>query len=206
MLATLLAVSAPGADRELGALLKGVETRYNSAKTLQVLFKEDSTALGQPHRSESGTLTLSGPGLMRWDYDKPKGKVWVSDGKQHYMWLPDENRVELEKIKESDDLRGPIAFLLGKLHFEKEFRNLQSHPEGNGNVLVTADPKSDTLPFSHVEFLVGPDDSILELKVTGTDKSLLAYHFDQEKRDVPVDPKIFHFKIPEGAEVVRLEQ
>ena len=39
----LLAVSAFAGDAKLEALLKTVETRYNTTKTLQVLFHEDYT-------------------------------------------------------------------------------------------------------------------------------------------------------------------
>ena len=46
----LAAVSAFAADAPLDTLLKGVESRYNKAKTLQVLFHEDYTPPGRPKR------------------------------------------------------------------------------------------------------------------------------------------------------------
>ena len=85
LLPGLLAVSAFAGDAALDTLLKGVETRYNKAKTLQVLFHEDYTPPGRPKRSESGTLILRKPRKMRWDYDQPKGKLFIGDGK--YLWL-----------------------------------------------------------------------------------------------------------------------
>src|ERR1700730_14252823 len=146
----LLAVSAYAADARLDALLKSVETRYNRAKTLQVVFHEEYTPQGKPRRSESGTLMLRKPRLMRWDYDQPKGKLFVSDGK--YLWLctPSENRAEKMKFQETEDLRAPLAFLLGKLNFEKEFRNLEERPEGpegpqGRDTRIKAEPKSDNL-------------------------------------------------------------
>jgi len=36
-------------------------------------------------------------------------------------------------------------FLLGKLNFEKEFRNLHARPEGTGT-RITAEPKTGNLP------------------------------------------------------------
>jgi outer membrane lipoprotein carrier protein len=197
----LLAVSSFGADTDATRTLKAVETRYNSAATLQVLFREDYTPSGRPHRSERGTLTLSKPGRMRWEYSLPPGKLWVSDGKRVSMYLPQENRVEQSPLKESDDVRVPLAFLLGKLHFDKEFSNLQWRPEGTG-MRILADPKSDTLPYSEVEFLISAQNQIREVKVTGFDKSILIYSFDQEKLNLPVDPKLFQLRVPPGAEVV----
>ena len=69
----LLAVSAFAADPQLGNLLATVEARYNHATTLQVLFQEQYTRQGEPHRAEGGRLQLRKPGKMRWDYTEPQG-------------------------------------------------------------------------------------------------------------------------------------
>lgn len=197
----LLAVSAFAGDAKLDSLLKAVESRYNRAKTLQVLFQEDYTAQGKPRRSESGTLLLRKPGRMRWDYSQPKGKLFVSDGKFLWLYTPAENRAEKMKFQESDDMRAPLAFLLGKLNFAKEFRNLQARPEG-ADTRITAEPKTDNLPYSAVEFVVTPESRIREVRVTEFDQSILSFTFDQEKVDPPLDDKLFRFQAPPGAEVV----
>jgi outer membrane lipoprotein carrier protein len=201
----LLAVCAFGADPQLDTLLKGVEARYNKAKTLQVLFKEVYTPPGKARRTESGLLLLRKPGKMRWAYSQPPGKLFISDGKLLWLYTPDENRVEKMKFKETDDLRAPLAFLLGKLNFDKEFSNLQGHSEG-GDMRITADPKSDSLPYSAVEFLVAPDQHIKEVKVTSFDRSVLHFFFDQERIDPVLDAKLFNFQAPKGVEVVEAGQ
>ena len=204
-LGCLLAVSAFAADPQTATLLKSVEQRYNRANSLQVLFREDYTRTGHARRSESGVLELRKPGRMRWEYSDPKGKLAVCDGKTFWMYTPSENRVEKTPLKETDELEAPIAFLLGKLHFEKEFRNLVGKPEGS-DMLVTAQPKSDNLPYSAVEFLVAADARIREVKVTRFDNSILDYSFDQEKLDPKLDDKLFHFQPPGGAEVVEAQK
>jgi outer membrane lipoprotein carrier protein len=198
----LLAVSAFAADPKMESLLKSVEARYNKAKTLQVLFQEDYTRAGEGHRpTESGILMLRKPGRMRWAYNQPKGKLWVSDNKSLWLWLPDENRVEKMKMQESDDMRVPLAFLLGKLYFDKAFRNLVAKPEGQ-DVRITGEPKTENLPYSAVEFVVAPDSSIKVVKVTSFDKSILEFHFFQERLDPKLDDKLFQFQVPKGAELV----
>lgn len=194
----LLAVSAFAGDAELDSLLKKVENRYNRAKTLQVLFTEQYTPPRSATRKESGVLMLRKPGRMRWDYTDPKDKLFVADGKSLWLYTPTDHRVEKMKVEESDDMRAPLAFLLGKLHFDKEFRNLQGKPEG-GDTRVTAEPKTDNLPYSAVEFVVAPDARIREVKVTGFDHSILDFTFDQEKLDPPLDSKLFQFQMPPGA-------
>jgi outer membrane lipoprotein carrier protein len=202
-LAGLLAVSAFAADTPLADLLKTVEQRYNRVDTLQVLFREDYARTGHARRSESGVLELRKPGRMRWDYSDPKGKLAVCDGKVFWTYYPSENKVEKLPLRESDD--APLAFLLGKLNFNKEFRNLQGKPEGS-DTRITAEPKTDNLPYSAVEFLVTAQGRIREVKVTRFDNSLMGYTFDQEKMGPKLDDKLFQFQVPKGAEVVEADK
>jgi len=207
LLLGVLAVSAFAGDANLDGLLKGVETRYNRANTLQVLFHEEYTPPGPgggpARRSESGRLMLRKPGRMRWDYSQPRGKLFISDGKFMWLYTPTENRAEKMKLQESDDMRAPLAFLLGKLNFEKEFRNLQTRPEGAGaGTRITAEPKTANLPYSAVEFVVTLENRIREVKVTGFDNSILDFTFDEERLNPPLDGKLFQFQAPPGAEVV----
>jgi len=185
-------------------LLRGVEGRYNTAKTLQVLFKEEYTPPGHARRTESGIIMLRKPGKMRWNYSQPPGKLFVSDGKMIWLYTPDENTVERSKFKESEDMRVPLAFLLGKLHFDKEFRNIQAKPEG-GDLRITAEPKTDNLPYSAAEFVVASDSHIREVKVTGFDKSVLRFIFDQERLNPNLDAKLFTFQMPNGAKIVEAQ-
>lgn len=192
-----------GAD--LSGLLKSVEERYNRAQTLQVQFRESYTAPGRPTTMEAGTLSLRKPGRMRWDYTSPAGKLFISDGKTLWLYVPKNNRVEKMKVKESEDMRAPLAFLLGKLNFSKEFRNIQSRQEGEV-AWIAAEPKSDSLPYSKVEFAVTPDARITRVRVTGLDRSVIDFGFENEKRNPVFDSKMFQFQMPAGAELVEAGQ
>jgi len=188
------------ADPALMKTLKAVEDRYNHAQTLQLAFSEGYIAQGKTRKPETGTLFLSKPGRMRWQYTFPSGKLFLSDGKFAYVIVPDSPRVQKTKVKESDDLRTPLAFLLGRLHFEKDFQNFQSRPEGAGT-WVTADAKSRDLPYTKVAFEVTPQYQIRRLQVTYQDLSMLDFQFDQEKVNPPLDSKLFKFELPSGSMV-----
>lgn len=148
---------------------------------------------------------LRKPGRMRWNYTSPEGKLFVSDGKFLWLYTPSNHQVEKMKIKESDDMRAPLAFLLGKLHFDKEFRDIKSQPAANGT-LITANPKTDSLPYTKVEFVVGADSQIRRVQVTGYDQSVLEFEFDQEKLNPALEASLFQFKMPAGASLVETAQ
>lgn len=178
-----------------------VQKRYNSARTLSLQFEETYSILGHPRPPESGTLTLRKQGKMRWDYTKPSGKLFISDGKNVFLYTAGDNRVEEIPVKDTEDMRAPLAFLLGHLDFRKEFRDFKEE-EHSGDSWLVASAKSDRVPYSKIEMVVRPDGAIQQLKIFERDQSELAFTFSDEKVDLPVPNDLFRFTIPPGAEVV----
>lgn len=199
LLATLIA-PARAADFDVARTLKGIEDRYNRAQTLQLSFTESYQLRGR-QLVEKGELFLRKPGRMRWQYTSPPGKLFISDNKFIYSYTPQDRRAEKMKMKETDDMRAPLAFLLGRLQFNEDFREFRSQPEGDG-VFITAIPKSDKLPYTEVSFLAAPDFSIRRLEVKGQDGSVLQFTFESEKKDPPIQDAMFSFTPPPGAEYI----
>lgn len=196
---------ARGADIDVPRILKGIEDRYNHIQTLELSFSESTTMQGRK-RTQSGQLFLRKPGKMRWEYTMPAGKLFVSDGKFLYYFNPDEKRAEKMKLKEADDMRAPLAFLLGQLHFNDDFREFKAQSDGRENVFITAIPKSDKLPYTEVTFLVSPDFVIHWLRVRGQDNSLIEFSFENEKKNPPLQEAMFRFMPPPGVEYVDSSQ
>jgi len=201
----LLAVSAWAGTPDISEILKGVENRYNRARTLEVSFQQVTDAPRRAARTESGELYLRKPGRMRWEYSVPKGKLFISDGKYIYLYTPANNRVEKSKVKESDDLRAPLAFLLGILDFRRDFKRFVLRQDGE-SLSIIAEPKSENATFTQVEFRVGPDYEIRELEIIGHDNSIMQFRFENEKLNPPLKDSLFKFTAPEGAEIVERDQ
>ena len=201
---SLACLPLAAADPNLKTLLKGIEQRYNRAKTLQVEFNESYSVQGQARKSESGQLTLRKPGRMRWDYTEPAGKLFLSDGKDVYLYTPAAHRVEKGPLKASEDMHAPLAFLLGKLDFSKEFSEFSLKPDA-ADLIVTATAKSNKLPYEKIEMLVTPDYQIRRLVVIGQDQSILTFQFANEKLNPPVSDAQFKFQMPAGATLVASE-
>jgi outer membrane lipoprotein carrier protein len=200
LLLAALITPARAADLDVTRILKGIEDRYNHAQALQLSFTETYQLRGR-QLVEKGELFLRKPGRMRWQYTSPSGKLFISDNKFIYSYTPQDHHAEKMKMKETDDMRAPLAFLLGRLQFNEDFREFRSHPESDG-VFITAIPKSDKLPYTEVSFLAAPDFSIRRLEVKGQDGSVLQFTFENEKKDPPIQDSMFRFTPPSGAEYV----
>ena len=123
------AIYAAGAASDLDPALHAIENRYNHAQSLKLDFSESFLASRRPTQTESGVLYLRKPGRMRWEYTSPAGKIFLADGKDTFLYTPDDHRAEKAPLKLSEDDRAPLAFLLGKLDFHKDFQSFESHSE-----------------------------------------------------------------------------
>jgi outer membrane lipoprotein carrier protein len=206
VLALLAALPAAAAPSEgLDGLLKSVENRYNRAQSLKLDFSESYSGTRTPVQNESGVLYLRKPGRMRWQYAAPAGKLFISDGKEVFLYTPGDQRAEKSKLKESEDMRAPLAFLLGKLNFAKEFKDFQARQEGAATWIIAL-PKSENLAYSKVEFLATPDGAIQRVRITGQDQSKLDFTFSNEELNAPSTPSLFLFQAPPGVPVVEAGQ
>jgi outer membrane lipoprotein carrier protein len=199
----LAAAALPGADSvDLAKLLKGVEDRYNSIRTLQIDFEQTYIAPNRARRVETGNLRLRKPGRMRWEYTKPDGKLFVSDGSTYWYYSVLAKRAEKMKLKEAQDIQAPLAFLIGKLDFQRDFGKFLIQTAGE-LVTITAEPKNpQKSPFATVGFTVGKDSRMSTLTIKGQDGSTMIFQFSSEIRNPLLNDSIFTFVAPPGVEVV----
>jgi outer membrane lipoprotein carrier protein len=195
------AIYAAGAASDLDPTLHIIENRYNHAQSLKLDFSESFLASKRPTQTETGVLYLKKPGRMRWEYTSPAGKIFLADGKDTFLYTPDDQRAEKASLKLSEDDRAPLAFLLGKLDFHKDFQSFESRNDG-GNSWIVAKPKSQNLPYSEVAFLASSDGQIHKIRVTNQDQSKLEYTFTNEELNAPVAPGLFVFHPPAGVQIV----
>src|SRR4051794_2022520 len=94
---------AMGADDDAVAKIAAqVDKRYNSLQSFKADFVELYSGAGVA-RQESGTLTLKRPGRMRWDYREPNQKLFLSDGKTAFFYVPGERQARKTDVKKIDD-------------------------------------------------------------------------------------------------------
>lgn len=197
-------VSLPAyAEPKLGEVLSGIERHYNSLGTMRVEFAQTVEYHGRPSLHERGTLSLLRPQKMRWDYREPEGKLLVGDGDLLHMYNPRANQVRPVRLDETGDLRAPLSFLLGRLNFRRQFRNLRFEVIGGVKTIV-GDGRRGKDPYDRVEFSYDPETLDLKrLRVIGRDGTYTTtFAFADEERNVRLDESLFVFVPPAGAEVL----
>lgn len=204
----LCVVRATAAPVDIKAIAAAVDAHYNHLRSLEAEFTEIYRGSGID-RTESGTLWLKKPGKMRWEYRSPKQKLFVSNGKDAWFYVPDDRQARKESAQKLEDVRSPLAFLLGKTKLEKELRGLSLAPDISpleaGNVVLRGVPKSFEDQISEIVLEITPQNQIVRLIMQGLDGAATEYRFTDEKEDVAISDVQFGFKPPPGTEVVEGE-
>jgi outer membrane lipoprotein carrier protein len=200
-----LAAVATGEAPDVKALAAAVDEHYNHLRSLEAEFTQFYRGSGM-ERIESGTLWLKKPGKMRWEYRSPKQKLFVSNGKDAWFYVPEDRQARKESAKKLEDVRSPLAFLLGKTKLEKELQGLSLAPDiapiGAGDWVVRGVPRALADEISEIVLEVSPEHRIVRIFLQGVDGATTEYRFTEQKEDVAIADGRFGFQPPAGTEVV----
>lgn len=205
LLLTLLPAVAANSTPDIHAIAQAVDNRYNHLRTLQAEFTETYRGDGV-ERAESGSLWLKKPGKMRWEYRSPKEKLFLSDGKDAWFYLPGDRQVRRTSVKKLDDLRSPLGFLLGKTRLEKELDGLSTAPDlaplTPGNTVLRGVPKGMADRINEVVLEITPDYRIARIQFEEGDESVTEYRFSEQRENGEIADQRFRFTPPPGVEIV----
>jgi outer membrane lipoprotein carrier protein len=206
-------------------VVKTVEARYHSSHNLKAIFLERYNEGRLTARVESGTAYFSSPGRMRWEYESPEEKLFLTDGKTTWFYVPADHTVSRMSMKESSDWRTPLALLTGKANLNKYCKRLEfGDPphDAPGNVTLRCIPAgSQPTNQANDDQPLSPDSGVqiqavlLEVdpqtgwlaKVTIRQPGgvQLEYSFGKWQGNIEVPETMFHFIAPKGVAIVNAD-
>jgi outer membrane lipoprotein carrier protein len=213
LLFVAVALPVQAQNDDVRPLARAVDAHYNHLRSLQSDFTEIYRGDG-PERVESGTLWLKKPRKMRWEYRSPKEKLFISDGEAVWFYLPAERQLRKTEFRKLDDLRSPLAFLLGKTKLENELRGLSKvvdqAPLGAGNTLLRGVPQgvvpqSVAGQLSEVQLEITPSNQIVRIILLEADGATTEFRFAGWKENSELSDSRFQFTPPPGVETVEGE-
>ena len=194
-------------DTLLESSIDALQKKYSRIVDLRLDFIQNYKTPRRPSRTETGVLYLRRPGMMRWEYKSPSEKLFVSDGKSVYFYLPEEHQVQKTSVKESRDQRLPFLFLLGRGNLKKDFSKVEWAEDQKaffaGNRVLYAYPKKNIDEFSKV--LMEFDPATLQLQrvtIYDIDGSTSEFVFSNIKENSGLKALLFSFKIPPNVDVL----
>lgn len=209
LITTLLCCIPALAQNKVSDVAHATDDHYNHLQTFKAEFTEMYQGPGIS-RSESGTLWLKKPGRMRWEYRQPREKLFLSDSHNAFFYVPGERQARKTAIKNLDDIRSPLRYLLGKTKLEKELEGLSLAPDVNplnvGGTVLRGVPKGMKDRISSVVLEITPAHQISRIVIQEVDGTTTEFRFANVEENIAVQDSLFRFTPPPGVEVIDQKQ
>jgi outer membrane lipoprotein carrier protein len=212
LLAAVVVTALPAAVRAdsmppLDYILKELEKRYTGSQFSADFLQESTIKAMEITDFASGRVYVRYPGMMRWEYEKPERQAIITDGHKLWIYRPLDNQVMTGNA--------PVFFRDGKgASFLSDIRLVRQKftitlhpPEGEYLYELRLVPREKTLNISQIRLYVVPRAFTIARIVTlddyGDDTRI---DIVNPQFNVELDPALFKFDIPKGADVQKIDE
>jgi outer membrane lipoprotein carrier protein len=191
----------------LDYILKELEKRYTGSQFSADFLQESTIKAMEITDFASGRVYVRYPGMMRWEYEKPERQAIITDGHKLWIYRPMDNQVMTGNA--------PVFFRDGKgasflsdIRLVRQKFTITAHPpEGEYLYELRLVPREKTLNISQIRLYVVPGAFTIARIVTlddyGDDTRI---DIVNTQFNVELDPALFKFDIPPGADVQKIDE
>jgi outer membrane lipoprotein carrier protein len=212
LLTAVVVTALPAAVRAdsmppLDYILKELEKRYTGSQFSADFLQESTIKAMEITDFASGRVYVRYPGMMRWEYEKPERQAIITDGHKLWIYRPLDNQVMTGNA--------PVFFRDGKgasflsdIRLVRQKFTITSHqPEGENLYELRLVPREKTLNISQIRLYIVPRAFTIARIVTlddyGDDTRI---DIVNTQFNVELDPGLFNFDIPKGADVQKIDE
>ena len=183
--------------------LDAIQRQYEKVSTFEADFTQRSyVKMMNQTQSVKGTVKIKKPGKMKWVYGAPDTQILISDGKNLWLYVPEEEQATKVPVESIYSSNTPALFLAGKGKLTRSF-NVESVSQENQNILVTLVPKNEDQGLARL--ILHADKK--NYQITGStvydklgNKTEIRFSQVRTNREIPEEQ--FQLKTPPGVEIL----
>ena len=187
--------------------LDAIQRQYEKVSTFEADFTQRSyVKMMNQTQSVKGTVKIKKPGKMKWVYGAPDTQILISDGKNLWLYVPEEEQATKVPVESIYSSNTPALFLAGKGKLTRSF-NVESVSQENQNILVTLVPKNEDQGLARL--ILHADKK--NYQITGStvydklgNKTEIRFSQIRINREIPEEQ--FQLKTPPGVEILDYTQ
>ena len=187
--------------------LDAIQRQYEKVSTFEADFTQRSyVKMMNQTQSIKGTVKIKKPGKMKWVYGAPDTQILISDGKNLWLYVPEEEQATKVPVESIYSSNTPALFLAGKGKLTRSF-NVESVSQENQNILVTLVPKNEDQGLARL--ILHADKK--NYQITGStvydklgNKTEIRFSRIRINREIPEEQ--FQLRTPPGVEILDYTQ
>jgi outer membrane lipoprotein carrier protein len=191
-------------------ILEHIENKYNHSKFRADFIQNSFLKAMDITDSASGKVYIKYPGKMRWEYEKPNRQIYITDGENLWVYRPEDNQVQIGKAPEFFKGGKGASFLSDIRLIRQKFDiSLEQGPPEESDLFhhLKLIPREKTLDITEVHLTVSKKTynvlQVMTLDYYGNENRIDLINF---AFDVDMDDSLFSFTIPQGVDVIRIDE
>ncbi len=191
----------------LDKIMDKVEKKYAVAGFSACFVQKSTLKAMDITDSASGKITVKRPGKMRWEYEEPDIQIIVTDGKNLWVYRPDDNQVMIGEFPSFFGDGKGASFLSDIRLIRQKFNITIENTDSNDYYILKLLPLKKTNDLSYINLSISKKTFYLEEIVTynsyGDETRIKLINIKLLENP---DDSIFIFNIPYGTEVLKLDE
>jgi len=189
------------------AVLTDIQNQYEKTNEFEANFAQEyiGKVMRQSQKGE-GKVFFKKKGMMRWDYRVPNQKI-ISDGQTLWFYQPEENQV---LISHADKMIKEFGFLVGEGDLRRDFNliNINESPaQKEDHIIIEIAPKESHPAVSKLSLTVDRKTYfVIQVDVFDGLGNVTRTRFTDIKTNISLSGSFFQFKVPPGAEIIRMPE
>jgi len=187
-------------------IIKKLETRYNAADFSATFSQESTLKALDITDTAAGKVWFKHPGMMRWEYERPEKYAIISDGKNLWIYRPEDNQVVIGDAMAYFSNGKGASFLSNFKLVQDAYTVSVAKPPNNDHYTLKLVPRQKQMDLSAIFLNIEKNSldikSVLTLNDYGDETRI-------EFSDLifgDLDASLFNFKIPFGADILKLDE
>ncbi len=187
-------------------IIEKLETRYNAADFSANFSQESTLKALDITDTAAGKVWFKHPGMMRWEYEQPEKYAIISDGKNLWIYRPEDNQVVIGDAMAYFSNGKGASFLSNFKLVQDAYMVSVAKPANDGQYTLKLVPNQKQMDLSAIFLNIEKNSfdikSVLTLNDFG-DETRIEFSdliFDD------LDESLFNFRIPPGADILKLDE
>ncbi len=191
----------------LDEVIDRVERRYAATGFEARFFQVSTIAAMDITDTASGRIFVKRPGMMRWEYQKPEPQTIITDGNTLWIYRPEDQQVMIGKAPDFFRNGKGAGFLADIRLLRNKFYITLSNELQNDSYRLKLLPIEQTLDISLIHLLISTKTfDIVRIVTYNAYDDKTRFELSNIQFHQNLDDALFTFKIPEGAEVLHLDE
>jgi outer membrane lipoprotein carrier protein len=191
----------------LSEIMDKVEKRYDVVDFSSYFVQESTLKAMDITDVASGSIFVKRPGMMRWEYDKPDRQTIITDGIKLWVYKPDDNQVMIGKAPSFFGDGKGAGFLSDMKLIREQFKVSFEKEKSDHDYVIKLLPKEQTVGITKIYLAIS--------KITFKIKKIITLNeYDDEnvielinsKFNLNLDKSLFSFIVPEGTDVIMMDE